>query len=162
MSSPRNFILTDFNLRRLQVLGAPSSLDGDPGRPGGLLRPAGGHRPGKQLRPGHWPRLGASPAAVHGGPWHHLRWLHILGITASPGGLLRPARGHRTGKQSRPGPQPENPHAASCGGLWQRLRRLQVLGATPTPRRRSWAPWRPATASARAPAWETAAPWAPA
>ena len=64
MSSPRNFILTDFNLRRLQVLGAPSSLDGDPGRPGGLLRPAGGHRSGKQLRTGYR----AQPEDPHAAP----------------------------------------------------------------------------------------------
>ena len=108
---------------------------GDPGHPGGLLRPARGHQPGKQLRHGHRPKN--LHAAAHGGPRHRLRQLQALGATSSPGGdpghpdgLLRPKRGHRSGKQLRPGLRlrPGVSHATSHGVPWHRLRRLQALG----------------------------------
>ena len=124
----------------------------------GPHQPAGGRRPGKQPRPGRRHRRGDLHAAAHGGPWHRLRRLRPRTTAIprrrswTPCGPLRLAGGHHSGgsRALDAGTGPEihmlratvGPGTASVSsGPWDTAR----------PRRRSWTPWRPATACGRTP-----------
>ena len=150
--------------------GSRPSPPGDPGRPGGPHQLAGGHRPGRQPHHGRRHRPGDPHAAGHGGPRHRPRQLRALGHGPTSPAILDALAG-RTSRREDTDQGGSRTTDAGTGPEIHTLRLTVGPGTasgssgpwnTARPRRRSWAPWRPAPAGRRAPPRATAAPRTPA